>query len=176
MALQSTKNYFQNNGYVERNPPPPGQCCFLQMAKDQASFEHTTTVPPGGGGEGRIGTATMFQKKIMLPKYAIFSTVLFKIVAFHVGFLRVAIIYKNYKFCLTLKSWQFLFRYSIVGAGSILIYAFSKRIVRSPEVCENILFQYIIYTISSRFKILLLILVSPNIQLEVLQTNLHTFT
>ena len=61
-------------------------------------LKHTTTVPPAGGGEGRIGTATMFQKKIMLPKYAIFSTVLFKIVAFHVGFLRVAIIYKNYKF------------------------------------------------------------------------------
>ena len=94
----SQQNYFQNNGFAERNPLPPVQCCFLQTARDQASFEHTTTLLPGVGGEGRISTAMMFYKKIILPKYAIFSTVLFKIVAFHVGFLRVAIIYKNYKF------------------------------------------------------------------------------
>ena len=43
------------------------------------SFEYTTTLLLGRGGEGRIGTATMFRK--MLPKYAIFSTVLSKIVA-----------------------------------------------------------------------------------------------
>ena len=43
------------------------------------SFEHITTLLPGEGGVGRISTATMFRK--MLPKYAIFSTVLSKIVA-----------------------------------------------------------------------------------------------
>ena len=56
----SQQNYFQNNGFVERNPLPPVQCCFLQMARDQASFEHTTTLLPGEGGEGRISTAMMF--------------------------------------------------------------------------------------------------------------------
>ena len=44
------------------------------------SFEDATTLLPGGRGEGRIGTATVFRK--MLFKYAIFSTVLSKIVAF----------------------------------------------------------------------------------------------
>ena len=41
------------------------------------SFERTTTLLPGGDGEGKSVTATMFRK--MLPKYAIFSTVLSKI-------------------------------------------------------------------------------------------------
>ena len=44
------------------------------------SFEDATTLLPGGRGEGRIGTATVIRK--MLFKYAIFSTVLSKIVAF----------------------------------------------------------------------------------------------
>ena len=46
------------------------------------SFERTTTLLPGGGGERRIGTATMFRK--ILPNYAIFSTVLSKIVALEI--------------------------------------------------------------------------------------------
>ena len=44
------------------------------------SFEDATTLLPGGRGEGRIGTAMVFRK--MPSKYAIFSTVLSKIVAF----------------------------------------------------------------------------------------------
>ena len=44
------------------------------------SFEDATTLLPGGWGEGRIGTAMVFRK--MPSKYAIFSTVLSKIVAF----------------------------------------------------------------------------------------------
>ena len=43
-------------------------------------FEYATTLLSGEGGEGRTGTATMFRK--MLPKYALFSTVLSEIVAF----------------------------------------------------------------------------------------------
>ena len=39
------QNYFQNNGFVERNPLPPVQCCFLQ--KSRLSFEDTTTLLPG---------------------------------------------------------------------------------------------------------------------------------
>ena len=43
------------------------------------SFQYTTTLLSGEGGEGRISTDTIFRK--MLPEYAIFSTVLSKIVA-----------------------------------------------------------------------------------------------
>ena len=112
----SQQNYFQNNGFAERNPLPPVQCCFLQTARDQAFFEHTTTLLPGEGGEGRISTAMMFQKKIILPKYAIFSTVLFKIVAFHVGFLRVAII---------TRTKNFLFDLNIMAISVSLQYCWS---------------------------------------------------
>ena len=42
-------------------------------------FEYTTTLFPGEGVEGRISTATIFRKR--LSNYAIFKTVLFKIVA-----------------------------------------------------------------------------------------------
>ena len=72
--------HVQNNDSAERNPLPPVQCCFLQMPRDQTFFEDATTLLPGGRREERIGTATVFRK--MLSKYAIFSTVFSKIVAF----------------------------------------------------------------------------------------------
>ena len=35
------------------NPPPPGQCCFLQMSKDQGCFRTHNNIASKGRGEGR---------------------------------------------------------------------------------------------------------------------------
>ena len=72
------QGYFQNDAFAERKPLPPIQCCFLQTPRDQAFFWIHNNAAFRGGGEERTGTATMFRK--MLPKYAILSTVLSKIV------------------------------------------------------------------------------------------------
>ena len=80
------QNHFQNNTHVqnsdsaERNPLSPVQCCFLQTPRDQTFFWRRNNIASWGWGEGRIGTAMVFRK--MPSKYAIFSTVLSKIVAF----------------------------------------------------------------------------------------------
>ena len=71
------QNYFQNNGFAERKLLPPVQSCFLQTPKDQAFFWRHNNIASRGRGELNIGTATMLRK--MIPKYAIFSTVLSKI-------------------------------------------------------------------------------------------------
>ena len=94
-------------------PLPPGQCCFLQMSKDQGCFrphnniasynvvsykclrirvalDHTTTLLPRGGGKGGRSIARMLAK--MVWECDIFSTVLSKIVA--------------NQFCDRLQSWK----------------------------------------------------------------------
>ena len=63
------QNYSQNNGFAERNPLPPVQCCFLQTPRNKAFFEHTTLLPEERGVR-RIDRGRMFRK--MPPKYAIF--------------------------------------------------------------------------------------------------------
>ena len=62
----------------KENPFPQFNVASYKRPGIRLSFEHTTTLLSGQRGEGRTGTATMFRK--MLPKYAIFSTVLSKIV------------------------------------------------------------------------------------------------
>ena len=57
-------------------PLPPGQCCFLQMSKDQGCFRtHNNIAPKGKGGRS---IARMLAK--MVWECDIFSTVLSKIV------------------------------------------------------------------------------------------------
>ena len=62
----------------KENPFPQFNVACYKRPGIRLSFEYTTTLLSGEGEEGRTGTATMFRK--MLPKYAIFSTVLSKIV------------------------------------------------------------------------------------------------
>ena len=60
-------------------PLPPGQCCFLQMSKDQGCFRtHNNIASKGRGGKGGRGIARMLGK--MVWECDIFSTVLSKIV------------------------------------------------------------------------------------------------
>ena len=62
----------------KENPFPQFNVACHKCPGIRLSFEYTTTLLTGEGREGRTGTATMFRK--MLPKYALFSTVLSKIV------------------------------------------------------------------------------------------------
>ena len=63
----------------KENPLPQFNVASHKRPGIRLSFEYTTTLLSREGGEGRAGTATMFRK--LLSKYAIFSTVLSKIVA-----------------------------------------------------------------------------------------------
>ena len=83
-ALSCTTKLFPKQQLCGKKSLPLVQCCFLQMVRDQACFEHTTTVLPGGGGEGRISTATMFRKNA--PQVCNLLNSFVKIVAFHIGF------------------------------------------------------------------------------------------
>ena len=62
----------------KENPFPQFNVASYKRPGIRLSFEYTTTLLSGEGGEERTGTATMFRK--ILPKYAIFSTFLSKIV------------------------------------------------------------------------------------------------
>ena len=62
----------------KENPFPQFNVACYKRPGIRLSFEYTKTLLSGEEGEGRTGTATMFRK--MLLKYAIFSTVLSKIV------------------------------------------------------------------------------------------------
>ena len=78
------QNYFQINGFAQENPVPQFKVASYKFLGIRLSFEDPTTLLPrggggGGGGEGRIGRLRSLEK--MPPKYAIFSTVLSKIVA-----------------------------------------------------------------------------------------------
>ena len=61
-------------------PLPPGQCCFLQMSKDQGCFRTHNNIAPKGRGEGGRSIARMLAK--MVWECDIFSTVLSKIVEY----------------------------------------------------------------------------------------------
>ena len=63
----------------KENPLPQFNVACQKCPGIRLSFEYMTTLLSGEGGKGRTGTATMFRR--MPPKYAIFSTVLSKIVA-----------------------------------------------------------------------------------------------
>ena len=45
--------YFQNDAFVERNPLPPVQCCFLQTPRDQAFFWIHNNIAFRGRGRGK---------------------------------------------------------------------------------------------------------------------------
>ena len=62
----------------KENPFPQFNVASYKRPGIRLSFEYTTTLLSGEGGEERTRTATMFRK--ILPKYAIFSTFLSKIV------------------------------------------------------------------------------------------------
>ena len=64
----------------KENPLPQFKVASYKCLGIRLSFEDPTTLLPGGGGEGRIGRLRSLEK--MPPKYAIFSTVLSKIVAY----------------------------------------------------------------------------------------------
>ena len=68
------QNYLQNDAFAERKPLPQFNVASYERPGIRLPFEYTTTLLSGKGGEGKTGTATVFRK--MLPKYAIFSTVL----------------------------------------------------------------------------------------------------
>ena len=72
------QNYFQINGFAQRKPPLPVQSCFLQMLRDPVFFWRPNDTASSGRGEGGISLLRSLEK--MPPKYAIFSTVLSKIV------------------------------------------------------------------------------------------------
>ena len=62
----------------KENPLPQFRGSSYKCLGIRLSFKDPTTLLPGGRGEGRISRLQSFEK--MPPKYAIFSTVLFKIV------------------------------------------------------------------------------------------------
>ena len=64
----------------KENPLPQFKVASYKCLGIRLSFEDPTTLLPGGGGEERIGRLRSSEK--MPPKYAIFSTVLSKIVGF----------------------------------------------------------------------------------------------
>ena len=82
-------------------PLPPGQCCFLQMSKDQGCFRTHNNIAPKGRGKGARSIARMLAK--MVWECDIFSTVLSKIVAlasikFHLFLLNLSNIFTRTKF------------------------------------------------------------------------------
>ena len=66
----------------KENPLPQFKVASYKCLGIRLSFEDPTTLLPGGGGrgEGRIGRLRSLEE--MPPKFALFSTVLSKIVAF----------------------------------------------------------------------------------------------
>ena len=62
----------------KENPLPQFKVASYKCLGIRLSFKDPTTLLPGGRGEGRIGRLRRLEK--MPPKYAIFSTVLSKIV------------------------------------------------------------------------------------------------
>ena len=87
-----------------KKTPSPNSMLLPTNAQGSGFFKYTTTLLSGEGGEERTGTATMFRK--MLPKYAIFSTVLSKIV----------VTIRNY----LLHIFSFLFSFYSIGLLVIL--------------------------------------------------------
>ena len=73
------KNISETTPLRKENPFPQFNVASYKRPGIRLPFEYTTTLLSGEGAEERTGTATMFRK--MLPKDAIFSTVLSKIVA-----------------------------------------------------------------------------------------------
>ena len=72
------KNISKTTPLRKEKPFPQFNVASYKRPGIRLPFEYTTTLLSGEGAEERTGTATMFRK--MLPKYAIFSTVLSKIV------------------------------------------------------------------------------------------------
>ena len=72
------KNISKTTPLRKENPFPQFNVASYKRPGIRLPFEYTTTLLSGEGAEERTGTATMFRK--MLPKYAIFSTVLSTIV------------------------------------------------------------------------------------------------
>ena len=72
------QKYFRNDAFAERKSLPQFNVASYKHPGIRLPFEYTTTLLSGEGAEERTGTATMFRK--MLPKDAIFSTVLSTIV------------------------------------------------------------------------------------------------
>ena len=71
------KNISKTMTLRKENPFPQFNVASYKRPGIRLPFEYTTTLLSAEGGEERTGTATMLRK--MLPKYAIFSTVLSKI-------------------------------------------------------------------------------------------------
>ena len=77
-TLLRNKTISKTTPLRKENPFPQFNVASYKRPGIRLPFEYTTTSLSGEGAEERTGTATMFRK--MLPKYAIFSTVLSKIV------------------------------------------------------------------------------------------------
>ena len=77
-TTQRNKTISKSKALREENPLPQFKVASYKCLGIRLSFEEPTTLLPGGGGKGRIGRLRSLEK--MPPKYAIFSTVLSKIV------------------------------------------------------------------------------------------------
>ena len=72
------KTISKSTALRKENPLPQFKVASYKCLGIRLSFKDPTTLLPGGRGEGRIGRLRRLEK--MPPKYAIFSTVLSKIV------------------------------------------------------------------------------------------------
>ena len=72
------KTISKSTALRKENPLLQFKVASYKCLEIRPSFEDPTTLLPGGGGKGRIGRLRSLEK--MPPKYAIFSTVLSKIV------------------------------------------------------------------------------------------------
>ena len=98
------KNISKTTPLRKEKPFPQFNVASYKRPGIRLPFEYTTTLLSGEGAEERTGTATMFRK--MLPKYAIFSTVLSKIVVIILNYL--------------LHIFSFLFSFYSIGLLVIL--------------------------------------------------------
>ena len=78
-TTERNKTISKSTALRKEHPLPQFKVASYKCLGMRLSFEDSTTLlPGGGGGEGRIGQLRSSEK--MPPKYAIFSTVLSKIV------------------------------------------------------------------------------------------------
>ena len=126
----------------KENPFPQFNVASYKRPGIRLPFEYTTTLLSGEGAEERTGTATMFRK--MLPKYAIFSTVLSKIVVTILNYL--------------LHIFSFLFSFYSIGLLVILetnVTCISfKYIKRTPCIRPKFLLRFCVNLLCPLFTLL----------------------